>query len=59
MHLDFCKKAAYSVCEVGNSQGALEASYPGVAFTWLDFEHGGSGVFVLTKQQLEELQLVR
>jgi ribosomal protein L3 glutamine methyltransferase len=55
----FLEEGGILVCEVGNSQAALEASYPGVAFTWLDFEHGGCGVFVLTKQQLEEQQLVR
>lgn len=41
------------VCEVGNSAAALENHYPGVAFVWLEFEHGGSGVFVLGKQDLE------
>lgn len=42
------------ICEVGNSQIHVEAVYPEVPFTWLRFEQGGHGVFLLTKAQLEK-----
>lgn len=44
------------ICEVGNSMVHLAALYPEVPFNWLSFEHGGAGVFVLTKQELIQFQ---
>lgn len=42
------------ICEVGESEHRLSAMLPDVPFLWLEFLYGGSGVFVLTKTQLEE-----
>jgi len=41
------------VVEVGHTQDRLLACYPQVPFMWLDFEYGGSGVFMLDSAQLK------
>lgn len=41
------------VVEVGSGARALSEQYPRAAFTWLEFERGEDGVFLLSRQELD------
>ena len=50
---DFLNPDGILVVEVGNSEDNLIDVYPNVPFHFIDLQRGGSGVFVLTYDQLE------
>ena len=50
----FLSENGVLVCEVGESEDRLLTLLPEIPFLWLDFTHGGSGVFVLRREELEQ-----
>lgn len=46
---------AILIVEVGLMQDAMDHAFPDLPLTWLEFEHGGEGVFLITAKDLEKL----
>lgn len=49
---DYLSDQGVLIVEVGNTEEAMIEAYPELDLTWLEFEHGGQGVFLVTRQAL-------
>jgi ribosomal protein L3 glutamine methyltransferase len=49
---DYLSVRGWLAVEVGNSQDAVERRWPDLPLTWLEFERGGDGVFIISAQEL-------
>lgn len=52
--LDYLTPDGFLVVEVGNAWYSLTELLPDLPFTWLNFERGGEGVFLLEAKQLRD-----
>ena len=49
---DYLAPQGMLVVEVGYSEPAMARAFPDLPLIWLEFERGGSGVFVISREQL-------
>lgn len=53
--VDFLNPGGVLIVEVGSAAERLIENYPDLPFTWLDFQYGGDGVFLLTREELSDV----
>ncbi len=51
---DYLTDNGWMFVEVGNSEIHMAQRFPGLNVEWLNFEHGGHGIFALSKEALVE-----
>ena len=51
---DYLSEHGLLVVEVGNSQAAMMQRFADLPLTWIEFEHGGGGVFCINATDLRE-----
>lgn len=49
---DYLTEQGILVVEVGYSEAAMARAFPDLPLIWLEFERGGSGVFVISRKEL-------
>ena len=49
---DFLTPGGLLFVEVGNSAAAMDAAFPNLPLTWLEFEQGGHGICVISREDL-------
>lgn len=51
---NYLTKQGILIIEVGSSAETLQQLFPGLPFSWLEFERGGDGAFLLTADQVQQ-----
>lgn len=55
---DFLAEDGLLIVEVGSAAETLKERFPEVPWTWLEFEHGGDGVFLMRRDDLLDVHPV-